>query len=582
MLIPINRFLRNAVLLTVAGFGVSGCGGDDSVAQVEIAPSPNLDDGVTEPGDDATETSNLMMLGGTKGNGGDAVVCFNSFETRDSVQNRLQSNRHERVKINPFKSPDVMKAVSSIEILDLFQYRLPSGFPPVERKLISVTRSFDQELPTVISRLKKFSGLGAKLESSLAEIPLASWRQAEAVVEIDDSAEVFFLPPECLLVQAAVRQDNQVFYDAYLWNRMDELNRLGLVVHELIYKIGADRSQSTSEKARQIVGLILSESELQELSGFELYERFRSLGDFSFHHQVGSSKIEITKVISQHLNGFPREAIGPEETEVRVGSDRWRLGPTRGAFNIELTDQGQIQTIRGTCPACSWADLRYPVKAWFAAEKMAGLQVESDNRLQLILKGKEWVDIYRIEFDVFGQLMKVQGKTSFESNLGHVEVSGNVLVDADGNVTQASSGKLILHVEYEGGLMVFDADQKLTEFRNVYQVSQCTDSRFKHKDVTIRICDADMIFYPSGNIRSIQFAETLLVKLGELKWRTEARTNNDVSGISRLEISEDGETIQARTNKHGFYAYSENGQFHRIELQDKNIELKSGNLTVLP
>jgi hypothetical protein len=583
MLIAIKRFLGVSTFAAVA-VTMIGCGAADDAAQAgnDQITNPSQESSGATSDDLSSGSSNMLLMGGTKGNGGDAVVCFSGTLTRDQVQEQLQRNRHERVKINPFKNPEVMKYVSSIEILDLFQYRLPSGFPPTERKLIAVNGTFDQELSKVVNRLKTISGLGAKLESTLAEIPVQSWRQAEAVVEIDDSAEVFFLPPECLLVQAAVRQESQIFYDAYLWNRMDELNRLGLVVHELIYKIGADRSQSTSEKARQIVGLVMSENELFELNGFELYERFKSLGDFSFIHQVGASKVQVSKVISQHLNGLPKEVISPEESELKIGSDRWRLGPTRGAFNLELAEDGRVQSMRGYCPSCSWADLRYPVKAQFAGEKLARIQTDGDHRLRLGLKGKDWTDITVVEMDVFGQLMKVQGRTSFESNLGHVEVSGTVLVDADGNITHASSGKLILDREYEGQLLVFDAEQNLIEFRNVHQIGQCTDSYFKHEDVSVRICDADLIFYPSGSLRSIEFEETLLVKLGALRWRTELRMNNDVYGISHLDFSEDGSTIRGRANKHGYYAYSESSQFHRVELMDKSIELKDGQLTVLP
>jgi hypothetical protein len=577
----IDRVLGVVIVLAAAGVIATGCGDGGSSGGVVLEPQGMLPE-TTEDLSPTGDASPLMLQGGTKGNGGDAVVCFKNLQTRDSVQARLQSNRHERIKVNPFKSLDVMNEVSSIEILDLFQYRLPSGFPPVERKFFAVSGRFDQALPQLMDRLKSVSGLVHKLEATLAEIPLQSWRQAEAVVEIDDSAEVFFLPPECLLVQVAVRQDNQVFYDAYLWNRMDELNRLGLVVHELVYKIGADRSQSTSEKARQIVGLIMSESELLQLSGFALYDRFRSLGDFSFHHQVGASRIEVSKVISEHLNGLPKEVASPEETEIKIGTDRWRVGSSRGSFNLELSDAGLVSSLRGYCPACSWTDLRSTVRASFAGDRLMVVQIESDTRLQLELKEKLWTEISRVEFDSFGQLMKVLGKTSFESNLGHVEVQGAVMVDADGNVQQATAGKLIMNLEYEGDAMVFDARQNLIEFRNVHQAGQCTDSRFRHHDISVRICHSDLIFAPGGQLRSVRFDETDLVKLGQLKWSTETRTNNDVYGLAELEISEDGETIRARTNKRGFYAYSESGQFHRVELKNKTVELKAGQLSVLP
>ncbi|MCX6124066.1 MAG: hypothetical protein NTV34_04865, partial [Proteobacteria bacterium] len=222
--------LKCASVSFLIGLSVSACGskpGDDPLIN---ADQPELTSHL--PGLPSNASS--FLIGGIKGSGGDAVVCFANKDAQKTVREQLQSNNYPNANVNnPFKDPAISGAISSVELLDVFEFKLPSGFPGVIRGTVDIDTTFDKMAPRLIQRMAQKSRFGDKIAEALMQVPLENWRQAEGVLDINDSAQVFFIPSDCLLIQVAVRVDRQVFYDVNLWQKMDELSRTALVLHEL-------------------------------------------------------------------------------------------------------------------------------------------------------------------------------------------------------------------------------------------------------------------------------------------------------------------------------------------------------------
>lgn len=131
--------------------------------------------------------------GNTLGNGGDAVVCFSQMDARNEAKTILEVNHRTIFTKNPFEIDHIRSAVSSVEILDLYEYLLPVDFPPMSHQLITVNQPFTDFLVSSINTLKQTSELGQILEQALSALPFSNWHAAPGVVDIDDSNEAIIL-----------------------------------------------------------------------------------------------------------------------------------------------------------------------------------------------------------------------------------------------------------------------------------------------------------------------------------------------------------------------------------------------------
>ncbi|MBS1985610.1 MAG: hypothetical protein JST16_15715 [Bdellovibrionales bacterium] len=293
-----------------------------------------------------TGTSSLAA-GFDKGNGGDSVVCFKSLSMRNQVQETLLKNRYSNAPQDPFENPGALDDIESIRTLDLYEYQLPTGFPPQVHPLLSLSGDLPTRIRTVIDRAKTRTTLGDKIDETYSKIPLANWKASQAVVEIDDSNEAEILPANCLLIQQAVRQGNIVYYNAKLFHLLDDTSKTALVIHELVYEIAAERGSSTSTGARPIVGWLFSRDEFGETPLLALPSKLGVLGNYAFPYLVNGQKIWTRGVLDETKDGRFTRTLSIDATieGFRVGAHTYRLFPSRLVLDADdrvLSFDGQL------------------------------------------------------------------------------------------------------------------------------------------------------------------------------------------------------------------------------------------------
>jgi hypothetical protein len=552
---------------------LNGCGqsGDANVGTTD-SRDPNIvsPDSVSTTGN-AEMADGSLMLGGIKGNGGDAVVCFNGQSTRDRVHAQLIANRSSQLKVNPFKDAAVIAAITKLEILDLYEYKIPAGFPPVERQLMSVSGNFQTGLTDAIKRLKPISEFSRAIENELINLPLANWRQAEGVVEIDDSAEVFFLPSECILVQAAVRQNNQVFYDAHLWNRMDEQNHLGLVMHELIFKMAVDKNQTTSDKVRQIVGLILSESELLQLKPWEVYLRLKALGDFSFPHEIDGSAVTVRKVFDWFVDLGPKAMlISANELEVGDLTLSPQINRDPSYANVVLSQPDVISEINTCTIQGTGALFNGCGKAQFANRQLRKLTFDAESVVEY--RDRLWSKVTEVELDAGKNLRAVNGTTSFESAIGTIYVHGIVTLDEAGKIRSAAGGAILRpNMAMNGHTLVFDADENLIQLKGAINTGHSCDYKavsLSTSQYRFRICYTDVEFYPNAEVKSLHYSNQSPDATGLVEIL--GNGTQYVRGVMHIEVSLDGKDVVLNMGPFGVH----HNQSAGLEVPYRNRELR--------
>lgn len=84
----------------------------------------------------------------------------------------------------------------------------------------------------------------------ILEGPLASknWIASNSgVVEIDDSGHKTVMPSNCLLVQVAVQHNQGIHYDQRLFSKLTNMDKAGLIIHELAYYIARQYNHIINE-----------------------------------------------------------------------------------------------------------------------------------------------------------------------------------------------------------------------------------------------------------------------------------------------------------------------------------------------
>lgn len=265
------------------------CGNFAQAKQLRFAPGPNLF-GVTNP-----HAGSLVSVDTTrsndKGNGGDVVVCYATSAMRKWAQGLLQTiGKHET------SEKEIFAESTLIQLLDVYEYTRPSGFPPKVREVLQPTGDLTQAYKDVLARTAKKSSISEDIIGQQNYLPPENWLQVEGVSEVNDSDLALLLPPTCLLVQFAVRKDNVVYYDRNLFEhpKMMSSSKLAFLFHELLYSKFDEPKHSRF--VRQAVGLLVSKDEFNALAPIDIYKRLSVLGDFAFPHKINSATAWIKKV----------------------------------------------------------------------------------------------------------------------------------------------------------------------------------------------------------------------------------------------------------------------------------------------
>ncbi len=168
-----------------------------------------------------------LSNGNGVGNGGDAVVCKDSIEILDFAEARLM------------KKFTIIPQVKNLEFMELAKQR------------VAKLKTLDMRL------FEQYTKVLGSISHRIVFIDNAQFR------DIPDSFE-FAIPQGCKLEQLAIQQEidgkTMIHISKSLWDRMDSLNKAGLVLHEIIYEHLLATGEVNSIKARGLNGLIFSKS----------------------------------------------------------------------------------------------------------------------------------------------------------------------------------------------------------------------------------------------------------------------------------------------------------------------------------
>jgi len=173
--------------------------------------------------------------------------------------------------------------MTSIQMLDFFEsqrlYELFPEFPsgtPEEKALGAVNRlvAVDKE------RMEKYRREIQQFESNRYLTGTLS--------ETSDAESIITPPPNCEIVQVAVQikpsfpGDRTYYIDDTLWSKLDEDNKAGLILHEIIFHEALIRGHKNSRATRYLTALI-SSTKLNAMVQSDYQDTLRSLKLFTKH-----------------------------------------------------------------------------------------------------------------------------------------------------------------------------------------------------------------------------------------------------------------------------------------------------------
>lgn len=213
--------------------------------------------------------------GNDKGNGGDALVCFQG--TPGGMIAASKAKTEIKMGVNPFDNRNV-KYISGVVSLDLYSNRKMGILAePVEYVILDESKSLEKSVQQIFSRIQaKAPGLYEKLNSIRESMPLRKWQPIEILEEIDDSELVQKLPVNCFLIQVAVQKDLVIHFNYFVFGLMKRLDQVALILHEYLWPLALEAGQETSFHMQDAVNFILS-TEFDQSSEKEITERLSNI-----------------------------------------------------------------------------------------------------------------------------------------------------------------------------------------------------------------------------------------------------------------------------------------------------------------
>jgi len=473
-----------------------------------------------------SDSEGYILEADVKGNGGDVVACFTDQTLRDRVRQRLLDNRYAPAPINPFEWDDVRSGVASLRMFDLYEYTLPTGIPPVRPSVIPVDEPFNDALPKVIKRLAEKSNFAEKLNETLSAMPLSSWRAAPGVVEIDDSDHAIILPSKCLLVQIAVRQDNAVFYDDWLFSQLAEQDRLALVLHELAYKIAHNNNHVNSRAAREAVGIIMAGDGWSELTPWQLHRKLLPLGTFGFSYSAGEREYFVKSIHKESVAGLPIEIELEQPMAMHIGGVEFGIYPQQNKPTVGLRADGSIEWL-GNAKQVTGRVLpkESAEKITFSGERVDSMFFRAG---RLTLDGELFWNVKVAEFDESGNLRMINVGTSSSAGgivapgygplmvYGTVQFYPGTKVPVSAKVYCATSLRTVLGIIPACGIVSFYENGNVAEIERVYYPMSYLSLL---SGVTLSVRDARLEFFSDGSLAYYQRAETIASSgVPDIRW----------------------------------------------------------------
>ena len=245
----------------------------------------------------------FTIAGGEVGNGGDAVVCFDRKDGKVTFEKILKSGK------DPFDNSDVVKSIISMETLDSYEYRIEKLFTGIVPDLYHTSLDYRDIVVELLERLEKKSSFSKYVDRARENLPEDGWVVAPGIPEIRDEGYAVKLESNCSLVQMAEQVGNKVFVDPAIFrsDKMSELSRATLLLHEFIYNIALDYGHENSFPTRQVVGHLISGSGWENITTHELNTMFAELLTskpffLSGNYQVGEQTLWLESFSRENKN----------------------------------------------------------------------------------------------------------------------------------------------------------------------------------------------------------------------------------------------------------------------------------------
>jgi hypothetical protein len=159
--------------------------------------------------------------------------------------------------------------VRTIQLLDYFEARELRG---LDLDIGKINGNWKVKAGYVIERMRPLSALRAELYRSWLESFLSESKMLTGIVfsTVPDSMQIG-VPAGCTYEQAIIQilprfpGDRRYYINSELWNALDDNERAGLVLHEIVYREALSYGQTDSVATRYFVG-VLSSSGFAKLS----------------------------------------------------------------------------------------------------------------------------------------------------------------------------------------------------------------------------------------------------------------------------------------------------------------------------
>lgn len=161
------------------------------------------------------------------------------------------------------RAPD--QSILSAEVLDIFEARSVYG----QNLITHESMAIDDILKVVQERLQTIGEDPEGVASVIPKIHANMTVLPEGVkLEPIHDAKPVALPKGCKLEQLAAYIDptRKVAVDREVWEKLDNLNKAALIVHEGIYQLTRKEGDTDSRRARKLTGYLFSEFSFESLT----------------------------------------------------------------------------------------------------------------------------------------------------------------------------------------------------------------------------------------------------------------------------------------------------------------------------
>ncbi|MBP9706714.1 MAG: hypothetical protein KBD78_03665 [Oligoflexales bacterium] len=238
--------------------------------------------------------------GAIVGNGGDAVIC-------------LKDDTNE---------------VISVQLLDFYEAKYRWIF---NLDLDQAGTSVEEKLDYVIKKLSKHDPVRAKVYKEQIDTFHANTNYWPGIRlhNIKDANEIG-IPKGCVVGQVARQHNSSLAFDKYfvvakdIYDLMDNNNKAGLILHEIIYKEMIARGAKESSWARQMTALLSSEN----FSEVSREQHLKLLGDANLSYEIESAALVVQPAKDKVLFGdnaqIQKIEVGAEEnTSILIGEQKY-------------------------------------------------------------------------------------------------------------------------------------------------------------------------------------------------------------------------------------------------------------------